>query len=214
MDRSSREWLAPLTGVAFIVLAIISIIVGGEPKDATHPASEIVDWYVDNKDSVEISAFIGVAALALLVFFGAYLRNVLRAAAGGTDMLSLVSFIGLVLVAVGVAIDATISLAIAERADDIDPIAVQSLQALWDNDFVPIALGVLIFLWATGISVVRSGALPKWIGWVMIVLGIVALTPLGFAAFLGAAVLILVISVLLTMRARSGATTPEHYSTP
>ncbi len=214
MDRSSREWLAPLTGVAFIVLAIISIIVGGEPKDATHPATEIVDWYIDNKDSVEISAFIGVAALALLVFFGAYLRNVLRAAAGGTDMLSLVSFIGLVLVAVGVAIDTTISLAIAERADDIDPIAVQSLQALWDNDFVPIALGALIFLWATGISVVRSGALPKWIGWVMIVLGIVALTPLGFAAFLGAAVLILVISVLLTMRARSGATTPERYSTP
>jgi hypothetical protein len=213
MDRS-REWLAPLTGVAFIVLAIISIIVGGEPKDATHPATEIVDWYIDNKDSVEISAFIGVAALALLVFFGAYLRNVLREAAGGTDMLSLVSFIGLVLVAVGVAIDTTISLAIAERADDIDPIAVQSLQALWDNDFVPIALGALIFLWATGISVVRSGALPKWIGWIMIVLGIVALTPLGFAAFLGAAVLILVISVLLTMRARSGATTPERYSTP
>ncbi len=214
MDRSSREWLAPLTGVAFIVLAIISIIVGGEPKDATHPATEIVDWYIDNKDSVEISAFIGVAALALLVFFGAYLRNVLRAAAGGTDMLSLVSFIGLVLVAVGVAIDTTISLAIAERADDIDPIAVQSLQALWDNDFVPMALGALLFLWATGISVVRSGALPKWIGWIMIVLGIVALTPLGFAAFLGAAVLILVISVLLTMRARSGATTPERYSTP
>ena len=214
MDRSSREWLAPLTGVAFIVLAIISIIVGGEPKDATHPATEIVDWYIDNKDSVEVSAFIGVPALALLVFFGAYLRNVLRTAAGGADMLSLVSFIGLVVVAVGIAIDTTISLAIAERADDIDPIAVQSLQALWDNDFIPIALGALIFLWATGISVVRNGALPKWIGWIMIVLGIIALTPLGFAAFLGAAVLILVISIMLTMRARSGSATPERYETP
>lgn len=214
MDRSSREWLAPLTGVAFIVLAIISIIVGGEPKDATHPATEIVDWYIDNKDSVEVSAFIGVPALALLVFFGAYLRNVLREAAGGTDMLSLVSFVGLVLVAVGVAIDTTISLAIAERVDDIDPIAVQSLQALWDNDFIPIALGALIFLWATGISVVRNGALPKWIGWIMILLGVIALTPLGFAAFLGAAVLILVISILLTMRARPGSATPERHSTP
>jgi hypothetical protein len=200
--------------VAFIVLAVISIIVGGEPKDATHPASEIVDWYIDNKDSVEVSAFIGVAAIALLVFFGAYLRNVLRVAAGGADVLSLVSFIGLVLVAVGIAIDATISLAIAERVDDIDPIAVQSLQALWDNDFVPIALGTLLFLWATGISVVRSGALPKWIGWIMIALGIVALTPLGFVSFLGAAVLILVISIMLSLRLRSGAAAPEHPSTP
>jgi len=201
--NGSKGWLVPLTGVAFIVVAIIGFIVGGEPKDASHPATAIVDWYIDNKDSVEVGAFIGVAATVLLVFFGAYLRNVLRVAAGGDDMLSLVSFIGLVVVAVGFAIDTTISIAIAERADDIDPIAVQSLQALWDNDFVPIALGVLLFLWATGISVVRSGALPKWIGWIMILLGIVALTPIGFASFLGTAVLILVISILLAVRARS-----------
>ena len=205
--NGSKGWLVPLTGVAFIVVAIIGFIVGGEPKDASHPATEIVDWYIDNKDSVEVGAFIGVAATVLLVFFGAYLRNVLRVAAGGDDMLSLVSFIGLVVVAVGFAIDTTISIAIAERADDIDPIAVQSLQALWDNDFVPIALGVLLFLWATGISVVRSGALPKWIGWIMILLGIVALTPIGFASFLGTAVLILVISILLAVRARSAAPT-------
>ena len=201
----SRGWLVPLTGVAFIVVAIIGFIVGGEPKDASHPADEIVNWYIDNKDSVEIGAFIGVAATVLLVFFGAYLRNVLRAAAGGTDMLSLVSFIGVVVVAVGFAIDATISIALAERADNIDPIAVQSLQALWDNDFVPIALGILLFLWSTGIAVIRTGALPKWIGWVMILLGVIALTPIGFASFIGTAVLILVISILLAARARSAA---------
>jgi hypothetical protein len=201
--NGSKGWLVPLTGAAFIVVAIIGFIVGGEPKDATHPATEIVNWYIDNKNSVEVSAFIGVAATILLVFFGAYLRDVLRVAAGGADMLSLVSFIGVVVVAIGFSIDATISLAIAERADDIDPIAVQALQTLWDNDFIPIALGTLLFLWATGISVIRSGALPKWIGWIMLVLGVVGLTPLGFAAFIGTAVLILVISILLAVRARS-----------
>jgi hypothetical protein len=201
--NGSKGWLVPLTGAAFIVVAIIGFIVGGEPKDATHPATEIANWYIDNKNSVEVSAFIGVAATIFLVFFGAYLRDVLRVAAGGADMLSLVSFIGVVVVAIGFSIDATISLAIAERADDIDPIAVQSLQTLWDNDFIPIALGTLLFLWATGISVIRSGALPKWIGWVMLVLGVVGLTPLGFASFIGTAVLILVISILLAVRARS-----------
>jgi hypothetical protein len=203
MNRS-RAWLVPLTGVAFVVVAIISFIVAGEPKDAGHPANEIVDWYVDNKDQVEIGAFIGVAAAVLLVFFGAYLRNVLRAA-GGTEMLSLVSFIGIVVVAVGFAFDTTISIALAERADDIDPTGVQTLQALWDNDFVPIALGILLFLWATGISVVRTGVLPKWIGWIMILLGVVALTPIGFVSFIASAVLILVISILLALRERSAA---------
>jgi len=204
MSRN-KEWLAPLTGVAFVVVGIISFLISGEPKSADDPVKEIVNFYVDKKDSVQISAIAGVVAGLLLIFFGAYLRKVLRAAGGEGETLSLVSFIGLVLVALGFAIDGTILFALAEAAEDIDPVAVQSLQALWDNDFLPIMLGVLAFLWATGISVIRSGALPKWLGWVMILLGIVGVTPIGFVAAIGSAILVLVLSILLSLRARSGA---------
>jgi hypothetical protein len=195
----------PLTGVGFIVLGIVSFIVGGEPKSADDPLREIVSYYVDNKDSVQAGAFIGVAAIVLLVFFGAYLRRFLRAGAGEGEMLSIVSFVGIAIVAVGFAIDATILIALSEAADDIDPVAVQSLQALWDNDFVPLALGVLLFLWGTGLSVIRSGVLPKWLGWVMVVLGVVGVTPLGFVSAIGAAILVLVLSILLSVRARGAA---------
>lgn len=204
MSRN-KEWLAPLTGVAFVVVGIIGFLISGEPKSADEPVKEIVDFYVDKKDSVQISAIAGVVAGLFLIFFGAYLRKVLRAAGGEGETLSLVSFIGLVLVALGFAIDGTILFALAEAAEDIDPVAVQSLQALWDNDFLPIMLGVLAFLWATGISVIRSGALPKWLGWVMILLGIVGVTPIGFVAAIGSAILVLVLSILLSLRARSGA---------
>jgi hypothetical protein len=197
----------PLTGVGFVLLGVVSFIVGGEPKSADEPVREIVDYYVDNKDSIQVAAFIGVAATLLLVFFGAYLRRVLRAAAPEGEILSLVSFLGLVVVAVGFAIDTTILIALSEAADDIDPVAVQSLQALWDNDFVPLVLGVLMFLWATGLAVIRTGALPKWLGWVMVVLGVVALTPIGFVAAIGAAILVLVLSILLSVRARSAPAT-------
>jgi hypothetical protein len=40
----------------------------------------------------------------------------------------------------------------------------------------------------------------------MLVLGVIALTPIGFASFIGTALLILVISILLAVRARSAAT--------
>jgi hypothetical protein len=203
----SREWLVPLTGVGFVVLGIVSFIVAGEPKSADEPVREIVNYYVDNKDSIEVGAFIGVAAILLLVFFGAYLRQVLRAAAPEGEILSLVSFLGLVVVAVGFAIDTTILIALSEAADDINPVAVQSLQALWDNDFVPLVLGVLMFLWATGLAVIRTGALPKWLGWVMVVLGVLGLTPIGFVAAIGAAILVLVLSILLSVRARSAPST-------
>jgi hypothetical protein len=201
----SRDWLVPLTGVGFVVLGIVSFIVGGEPKSADDPVREVVAFYVDNKDSVQAGAFIGIAATVLLVFFGAYLRRFLRAGAGEGEMLSMVSFIGIAVVAVGFAIDTTILIALSEAADDINPIAVQSLQALWDNDFVPLALGVLLFLWGTGLSVIRSGVLPKWLGWVMIVLGVLGLTPLGFVSAIGAAILVLALSILLSVRARAAA---------
>jgi len=207
MQPRDREWLVPLTGVAFIVLGIVSFIVGGEPKSADEPVREIVNFYVDNKDSVEAGAFIGVAATVLLVFFGAYLRRFLRAGAGEGEMLSLISFVGIAIVAVGFAIDTTILIALSEAADDINPIAVQSLQALWDNDFVPLALGVLLFLWGTGLSVIRSGVLPKWLGWVMLVLGVLGLTPIGFVSAIGTAILVLVLSILLSVRARSAPMT-------
>jgi hypothetical protein len=203
--QRSKEWLVPLTGVGFIVLGIVSFLVGGEPKSADDPVREIVAYYVDNKDSVQAGAFIGVAATVLLVFFGAYLRRFLRAAAGDGEMLSIVSFIGIAIVAVGFAIDTTILIALSEAADDINPIAVQSLQALWDNDFVPIMLGVLLFLWATGLSVIRTGALPKWLGWVMVVLGVVGVTPIGFVSVIAAAILVLVLSILLSVGARGAA---------
>jgi hypothetical protein len=203
----SKEWLVPLTGLGFVVLGIVSFILAGEPPSADDPVREIVDYYVDDKDSVQASAFVGVAATALLIFFGGYLRKVLRARAEDGEMLSLVAFIGVAIVAVGFAIDTTIGIALSEAADDIDPAAVQALQALWDNDFIPLALGVIVFLTATGLSVIRSGVLPRWLGWVMLVLGVVGVTPIGFVSAIGAAIMVLVLSILLSVRARAAEAT-------
>ena len=52
----------------------------------------------------------------------------------------------------------------------------------------------------------RSGVLPKWLGWVAVVLAVVGLTPVGFVAFIGAGLLIAVISVILAMRGRRAPT--------
>jgi hypothetical protein len=203
--RDSREWLVPLTGILFFVLLVVSFIVVGEPKDASHPPQEVANWYLDNKDSAEIGAFIGTVAGAVLIFFAAYLRKVLSAAEGEPSMLPMLALIGLSIVAVGGAIDNMLVFATAERADDIPATSVQTIQAIWDNDFLPLFLGVLVFNWAVGISVLRSGALPKWMGWAAIVFGVISLAgPIGFLGALGAALWILVASILLSLRARRG----------
>jgi hypothetical protein len=211
MERSSKEWLVPLTGVAFILVVVAGFLVAGdEPPEAKEGGQKIIDFYVDNKDSVQISDFIGVAAGVLLVFFFSYVGKVVTAALGERrSMLPTVAIVGAGIVAVGVAIDSTIQFALAEAADDIDPAAAQAVQAIWDNDFLPFILGTSLAMLATGIGVVRSGALPAWLGWVAVVIGIVAVTPFGFAGVIATALWILVASVMLTSRARgaSGAAT-------
>jgi hypothetical protein len=209
MNRGTA-WLAPLTGVAFVVLVIISFIIVGEPPSADDPVEEIVDHYIDNKDSVQIGAFLGTVAGTLLIFFFGYVRKVLRAAEGAGGMLSLLVLVGATIIALGAAIDGTIAFAIAEAADDIEPTSVQTLQALWDNDFLPFALGTQVLWFSVGLSIVRHGALPKWLGWVAIVFGVASLTPIGFFAFLGGIVWILIVSIMLTMQARRGPAPPTE----
>jgi hypothetical protein len=206
MERNSREWLVPLTGIAFIVLLVVSLIVQGSPKGADDGPAAVAKWYLDNKDAAEISSFIGVVAAALLIFFGAYLRKVLEAAEGPGSMLPILALIGVTIVAIGGAIDGMLLFAAAEAADDIPAPEIQTIQAIWDNDFLPFFLGVLVFLWSVGLSVLRSGVLPKWLGWFAIVFGVISLAgPIGFIGALGAAVWIIIASIMLSMRARGPA---------
>ncbi len=105
-----------------------------------------------------------------------------------------------------------ILVALAEGAEDLEPTAVEALQGLWDNDWIPFVLGAGSFLLASGLSTIAHGALPKWLGWIAIVLGVLTFTPIGFVGFLGGALWILIASVVLTMRAR--ADTPSSPAAP
>lgn len=205
MERSDREWLVPLiSGLGFAVLLIVSFIVTGEPKSADNSAQEVAQWYSDNKDAAEIGAFISAVAAAFLIFFGAYLRKVLEPGAG--LMLSILPLIGITIVAIGAAIDSTLIFVSAEAVDDISAPQIQTIQAIWDNDFVPFLLGVIVFNWSVGFAVLRSGVLPKWLGWWGIVFGVVSLAgPIGFFGAPGAGLWVIIASIMLSTRARSGS---------
>jgi hypothetical protein len=198
-----KAWLVPLTGVVFIVLVVIGFIVTGEPPDAEDPVQDIVDFYRDDKDSIEAGVFLLALGTVFFVFFANYLRTVFRASATSATIL-----VGAAIFAVGGAIDGTISIAIAEAVDDIEPASVQTLQALWDNDFLPLAIGITVFLVSVGTSILRTAILPKWLGWVVLVVALVSVTPVGFFAFPATGLLILVLSIMFTIRERRASAPP------
>jgi hypothetical protein len=207
-DGMSKHWWAPLTGVAFVVLVIIGGAVQGEPPDVDKAVEPIVAYYTDDADSIRIGTLLIAWGLVAWLFFAGIVRRALRTAEGEGRVLSAVSFAGAVILATGGAIDGTISFALAENADDIEPAGVQALSALWENDFLPFIVGIGTFMLATGLSIVRHGALPKWLGWFAIVLGVLAVTPIGFVAFLGGGLWVIAASVVLTLQERRTADPP------
>jgi hypothetical protein len=198
--RSGAGALAPLTGVLFVVLTVISFIVGGEPPDGDDRLREVVDYWTDNDAANMVGAVIeGLAAVSLL-FFVASLRRSLERAGDDARVLPFVAMAGGIVAAAGIGVDAAIRFAAADLAGDVDPVVIQTLNAMWADFFFPMAIGMATLLLATGISAQRTRMIPAWLAWIGILLAIVIFTPAGFIGFLAGGLWILVLSILLWRR--------------
>jgi hypothetical protein len=189
--------------VLFVALAIAAFLVSGETPDTNDSPQKILNFYVDNDaEQIWASALLAWAVVPLLFFLGV-LRSTLHAAEGAIARLSAVAFAGGILLAVGAASFAGFTFALGDTADDgLTPQAAQALNALNSDFFFPVAVGVGTLMLASGIAGITSRALPRWLAWSALVIGIVALTPLGFFAFLAFLLWTVVTSVML-WRARA-----------
>lgn len=213
-----RDRLGAASGIVWIVLLIVSFVLIGEaPETEDSSAEEIAAHFTENKDSIIAGVLVQALSLVALLYFAGYLRRVLRVAEGEGGVLATVALAGAIVLAVGAAIDATLSAALAESSENIDPLAIQALQALWENDFVPLMVGMVTFLSATGLSIIRHRALPSWLGWVPLAL-VVSLLIGGFTEIevffaifaIGGALWVLVLSGILMARAGRRDTPAER----
>jgi hypothetical protein len=209
MTRSSLDRYAPLTGIIFVVLIVIAAIIGGETPDVDDSTVSVVKWWQDNDTSQIWANAIAGWSTIFLVWFGGSLRVALRRTEGEPGRLSVVSFGGALLIAAGLLSFASFGFAAADVADDVpdvSPAVIQALSVLSSDFFLLVAGGTGLFMIATGIAVVRFGALPAWMGYVAVILGLAAVSPIGFFAFLATGIWILIASVLLYLRDQPGVT--------
>ena len=102
MNKSSNAWLLPLTGVVFVILIVVGFAIGGDGVDpADEPAREVVRYYTDNETETWVSVLLVGLGVIFFVYFGAYLRKVLRAAGDPDSILPTVSFAGVLIFAAG-----------------------------------------------------------------------------------------------------------------
>ncbi len=210
MDSRGLERIAPLTGVVFVVLIVLAVVIGGETPDTNDSQQAIVDFWKENDTGQIWSSIIGVWATIFFVWFAASVRSALRRAERGPARLSTLSFGGAVIAAVGLLSSLSLTFAIADSVDEAPASVTQTLTILSNGFFFPISAGYAIFFLAVGVLALRTGVLPRWLGWVTILLGIVCVTPVGFFALLVGLIWIVGVSVMLYRRQKG----PEEPSTP
>lgn len=196
---AKRDWqrFAPLTGLLFVILTVVSFLIEGEPPDNDAPGREIVEFYTDNEGRVIVGAILASLAAVSLIFFAANVRRALRRGEQGVGVLSVAALGGGIVAATGIATDAAIRFTLADGADDIEPVAMQTLHALWSGFFLPMVVGIATLILALSLAALRTRVIPPWLAWIGFLLFIMFFTPIGFIAFLASGLWIAVVSVLL-----------------
>lgn len=210
----NTKQLAPLSGVLAVLLIIVAFAVSGESPEADDSLSKVISYYSDHDSEMQISAaLLGLGAFFFLLF-STTVAGVLRRAQGASKGAAAFSFAGGIVFAVGLTIFAGLGFTAGDVVGDVDPSVVQTLNALSMDMFFTVAVGAGAFLLGAGVGTLKTGVLPRWLGWAAVVIGVIAITPAGFFGFLALGVWTLIASVMLAMQAGRESDTRPLADTP
>jgi hypothetical protein len=194
-DKWAR--LAPWTGVAAVAFIVAAFAVGGESPDSGDSGREVLRFYADNEGSQFAAAILLAYGSILLIFFAGALSALVRRTDPGSGALSRLVVAGGALEALGLAIFASFAFALADAHDKIGPDAAQALNVLSQDFFLPLVVGVAVLMFSSAVAILRNAALPRWLGWAAVVIGVAAVTPIGFFGFLATGLWILAASIYM-----------------
>ena len=204
MSMNNKTWYTALTGLAFLIIVVIGVLLSGESATATDDSvAKIAAFYDDNQTKLIVSLLLEALAATVLVWYGLHLRNALKESAVAPLIV-----IGTAIVAIGLAFDASVTFALVDASNDPDvaiaPATIQTLQLIYDNDFIPFVVGASLISLSAGIATLQTGVFPKWLGWIAVVIGVLAFAgPAGFIAILLLIIWMAVTSVMLALRAKN-----------
>ena len=160
-----------MTGILFVLLVIVGFAVTPQPPDADATPAEVLNYVVDHHNALHAVQLIFAGAGFLFIWFIGALRDSLSRVEVGEGRPALANIAwggGLIAVAtlmVGFALSATATLHPVGSDPDLT-------RALWDASLLVPAVGapaVAVFFVGNSLSILRSGVLPAWLGWLGLV---------------------------------------------
>jgi hypothetical protein len=200
LSTSRWERFAPLTGVVFFVLIAITLALSNDTPDTDSSTADTVSYWSAHDSRLIASAIIGTFAVIFFIWFGGSLRSALLRAEGGEGRLSTLAFAGILVIGITGGIGSSLTFVVADTVNDVPAEATQALSVLSEDFFLPFLAGIALFMFATGLCVLRHGGLPRWLAWAAIVIGVVSVTPVGFIGFVLSFIWVPVTSIVLYLR--------------
>lgn len=196
MERWLSRW-TPLTGSVAGILLAVAFFAGGNTPNANASPASVISFFVRNGSAEKSQALIGAFAMIFFVFFAVALASRIR---GGTAWLANGMVAGAAFGAVGVAALFSVQYVLGDNAGYLNAGSASALNLLNNDLFLPAAAGMCVFGVVGGLAVVASKVLPRWMGWVLVVIGACCASPLLFFALLVTAAWMLVAGIWLTLR--------------
>jgi hypothetical protein len=170
--------IAPLIGLVFVILVLVSVILSNTPT-TTHSPASILRYYLVHKDRIRAASFLLAPAVVVGLGWFAYLRNWLQRRDIHERWGTLTLAGGVLLAATG-GVAGGMLFALADTPKHLTASTAAALNFLQGD--VPLimssaAFGVLAI--SAGIAMVKSAALPTWLGWLSIVVGVLGALPIG-----------------------------------
>jgi uncharacterized protein DUF4386 len=180
LDRRAWERYAWAAGIVYVIAlvaeSVVAIGVGLTQEDS---AAKIVSGLHEHRTRLLVITYLSVVYSAMFVIYLCNLYNLLR---GDTDRARILGYLVLVGGVVFIALHAVSDIAITglvgaklasfgAQHDQAIPYTLYLMTFVLDS-----VAGVFgsLFAFAAGLLVIRTGVLPRWLGWVAVLAGIMS----------------------------------------
>jgi hypothetical protein len=201
MDNSEQRWIG-IGGLMFVVLALVLVAVVPMPPSVNSSSASLASHYATSKQGLLFAGgFVTMAAVVVVMFWFVYFRDLL-ASAPGARRLATAGFAGAIIFGASGGMAAGHDFVLSDAAGKASLSTIRVLNYLPDLNLGLTAIGVVVFLAATALVVIRSRVLPVWMGWLSVAFAVVSFvaTPAALPAL---ALWMIPANIVLIARSRS-----------
>lgn len=214
-----EERLAPFDGIVAVAFWLAGVLIlqgpADQPGQDASPARALAFFKLED-GAILIGTFLFMVGTLFFLWFLGFVRKHLFGYESAGHRLTGIAYAGGVATAVSLLLMPAVHAAGAINNDHLSADAAQVYLGINIAFFYAAELSAAVFLLALGLVSLATGAFPRWLAWVSLLLAVwLVIPPIGWAALLlGFPLWLIAVSLLLATRSRSDSRPGLEHRTP